>query len=62
MDIDQHLNSLKVNWDRLNLINDDDYKIPIRQFKVLIALSLPRTGMPHIFTESYVRGQGGNRN
>jgi hypothetical protein len=56
-DIDQHLTKLKVNWDRLNAIDNNEYKILLGQFKVLITSSLPR--MWDAFTEPYVGGQKG---
>jgi hypothetical protein len=56
-DIDQHLTKLKVNWDQLNTIDNNEYKILSGQFKVLITSSLPRTW--DTFTEPYIGGQKG---
>jgi hypothetical protein len=40
-DIPEHITNMKQHWDRLNLCDDEDFAIPERQFKVIIATSLP---------------------
>ena len=50
--INDHLTTLKKYWERLNLVNDDNFKIPEIQFKIAIASSLPSSW--DSFTEPYV--------
>ena len=52
--ISEHLNALKSYWERLNMIDDDDFKISDKFFKVMISSSLPITW--DTFTEAYVGG------
>jgi hypothetical protein len=40
-DINEHLTTLKKYWERLNLVDDDNFKIPEVQFKIAIVSSLP---------------------
>ena len=40
-DISEHLTTLKKYWERLNLVDDDNFKIPEVQFKIAIVSSLP---------------------
>ena len=35
-DVSEHLNTLKKYWERLNLVDDDNFKIPEVQFKIAI--------------------------
>lgn len=55
--ISEHLNALKSYWERLNMIDDDDFKISDKFFKVMISSSLPITW--DTFTEAYVGGRKG---
>jgi hypothetical protein len=40
-DISEHLTTLKKYWERLNLVDDGNFKIPEVQFKIAIVSSLP---------------------
>ena len=40
-DISEHLTTLKKYWERLNLVDDSNFKIPEVQFKIAIVSSLP---------------------
>jgi hypothetical protein len=40
-DVSEHLTNLKKYWERLNLVDDDNFKIPEVQFKIAIVSSLP---------------------
>ena len=40
-DVSEHLTTLKKYWERLNLVDDDSFKIPEVQFKIAIMSSLP---------------------
>ena len=55
--INDHLNQLKQYWERINQIDDDDFKISDVLFKVIISSSLPLSW--DTFTESYVGGRKG---
>jgi len=50
-----HLNQLKLYWECINLMADDDFKVSDNQFKVLISSSLPSSW--DTFTEGYVGRQ-----
>ena len=41
--ISDHLNKLKMYWERINLTADNNFKISDNQFKVLISTSLPHS-------------------
>lgn len=51
-DIVEHLTQLKKLWERLNVLEDSDFRITDMQFKTIIASSLPQTW--DVFTEPYV--------
>ena len=51
-DIVEHLTQLKRDWERLNVLEDADFRITDIQFKTIIASSLPPSW--DIFTEPYV--------
>ena len=51
-DISEHLTTLKKYWERLNLVDDDNFKIPEVQFKIAIVSSLPPSW--DSFTQSYI--------
>ena len=51
-DIGEHLTTLKKYWERLNLVDDDNFKIPEVQFKIAIVSSLPTSW--DNFTQSYI--------
>ena len=55
--ISEHLNTLKTYWERINLIDDEDFRIPDVLFKGIISSSLPLSW--DAFTEPYVGGQKG---
>ena len=55
--ISDHLTTLKTYWERINLISNDDFKLPDMYFKVIISLSLPASW--DTFTETFVGGQKG---
>lgn len=55
--IGEHLNALKSYWERLNMIDEDDFKISDKFFKVVISSSLPPSW--DMFTETYVGGRKG---
>ena len=57
-DIGEHLTTLKKSWERLNLVDDDQFKIPEAQFKIAIISSLPPSW--DTFTRPYITDQ--NRN
>ena len=40
-DVSEHLNTMKKYWERLNLVDDESFKIPEVQFKIAIVSSLP---------------------
>ena len=40
-DVSEHLNTMKKYWERLNLVDDVNFKIPEVQFKIAIVSSLP---------------------
>ena len=50
----EHLNQLKKYWERINQLNEDDFKISDVLFKVIISSSLPLSW--DTFTELYVGG------
>lgn len=50
--IDEHLTALKKYWERLNLVDDINFKIPEMQFKMTITSSLPDSWDP--FTRPYI--------
>ncbi len=56
-DIPEHLTELKKQWECLNMVDDDDFHISDKQFKTIIASSLPNTW--DVFTEPYVGGHKG---
>jgi hypothetical protein len=51
-DIVEHLTRLKKQWERLNVLDDDDFRITETQFKMIIASSLPKSW--DTFTEPYI--------
>jgi len=51
-DIVEHLTQLKRDWERLNVLDDADFRITDIQFKTIIASSLPPSW--DVFTEPYV--------
>ena len=51
-DISEHLTNLKKYWERLNLVDDPDFKIPETQFKIAIVSSLPESW--DNFTRPYI--------
>ena len=53
----EHLAQLKLQWERLNVLDDRDFHIPDKQFKTIIASSLPESW--DVFTEPYVGGRIG---
>jgi hypothetical protein len=55
--ISEHLNTLKQYWERINMMNDDDFKISDPLFKVIISSSLLFSW--DAFTEAYVGGRKG---
>ena len=55
--INEHLNQLKKYWERINQMNDEDFKISDILFKIIISSSLPLSW--DTFTESYVGGRKG---
>jgi hypothetical protein len=55
--IGDHLMTLKTYWERVNLMTNDDFKLPDLYFKIIISSSLPSSW--DIFTESYIGGQKG---
>ena len=55
--ISEHLNQLKKYWERINQMDDEDFKISDIFFKVIISSSLPLSW--DTFTESYVGGRKG---
>jgi hypothetical protein len=56
-DIIEHLAQLKRQWERLNVLDDREFHIADKQFKTIIASSLPETW--DTFTEPYVGGRMG---
>ena len=48
----EHLINLKKQWERLNVLDDEDFRITDIQFKTIIASSLPQSW--DAFTEPYV--------
>ncbi len=56
-DMIEHLAELKKLWERLNVLDDADFRITDIQFKTIIASSLPSSW--DVFTEPYVRRQVG---
>src|ERR1700761_2965689 len=57
VNISDHLNVLKTNWERINQVCDDDFKISDLLFKIIISSSLPMVW--DAFTEPYVGGRKG---
>ena len=55
--ISEHLAKLKEYWERINQINEDNFKISDTLFKIIISSSLPLSW--DTFTESYVGGRKG---
>lgn len=55
--ISEHLTQLKIHWERIQGIGDDEIKLTDFIFKILISSSLPRSWDQ--FTESYVGGHVG---
>jgi hypothetical protein len=53
-DINEHLNQLKKYWERINQLDENDFRISDVLFKVIISSSLPLSW--DTFTESYVGG------
>ncbi len=51
-DIVEHLTQLKKQWERLNVLDDEDFRITDIQFKTIIASLLPQSW--DAFTEPYV--------
>jgi hypothetical protein len=56
-DINEHLNQLKIYWERINQMNEENFKISDVLFKIIISSSLPLSW--DSFTESYVGGRKG---
>jgi transposase InsO family protein len=56
-DINEHLNKLKQYWERINQMNEEDFRISDVLFKIIISSSLPLSW--DTFTESYVGGRKG---
>ena len=52
--ITEHLAKLKEYWERINQINEDNFRISDTLFKIIISSSLPLSW--DTFTESYVGG------
>ena len=48
----EHLTKLKKQWERLNMLDDEDFRITDTQFKTIIASSLPKSW--DTFTDPYV--------
>jgi hypothetical protein len=59
-DIVDHLTCLKKQWEQLNVLNDEDFRITDVQFKMIITSSLPCAW--DVFTEPYVGGRKGTVN
>jgi gag-polypeptide of LTR copia-type/Integrase core domain/GAG-pre-integrase domain len=57
-DIGEHLTKLKKYWERLNLVDDDNFKIPEVQFKIAIISSLPVSW--DTFTRPYISTKKGD--
>ena len=57
-DISEHLTTLKKYWERLNLVDDSNFKIPEVQFKIAIISSLPPSW--DSFTRPYISIQKGD--
>jgi len=57
-DISDHLTTLKKYWERLNLVDDNNFKIPEVQFKIAIISSLPPSW--DNFTRPYISIQKGD--
>ena len=55
--ISEHLNLLKQYWERINQIDEHDFKISDVLFKIIISSSLPLSW--DTFTEAYVGGRKG---
>ena len=55
--INDHLNQLKQYWERINQINEENFKISDILFKIIISSSLPLSW--DTFTEPYVGGHKG---
>ena len=51
-DIVEHLNKLKEAWEKLNMLDNENFFIPDTQFKALLASSLPPSW--DIFMDPYV--------
>ncbi len=51
-DILQHLNNLKVNWECINVLSLEDFKISDLFFKIIISSSLPPSW--DNFTQAYI--------
>ena len=56
-DINGHLNQLKQYWERINQMNEENFKISDVLFKIIISSSLPLSW--DTFTEPYVGGRKG---
>jgi hypothetical protein len=57
-DISEHLTTLKKYWERLNLVDDSNFRIPEVQFKIAIISSLPTSW--DSFTRPYISVQKGD--
>ena len=55
-DLVEHLNKLKESWEKLNILNNRNFRITDTQFKSLIASSLPQSW--DFFTDPYVQDRG----
>ncbi|KAF8260560.1 hypothetical protein EI94DRAFT_1706198 [Lactarius quietus] len=55
--ISEHLTILKKYWEWINLMSDDNFKLPDLYFKIIISSSLPSSW--DIFTEPFVGGMKG---
>jgi hypothetical protein len=57
-DISEHLTTLKKYWERLNLVDNSNFRIPEVQFKIAIISSLPTSW--DSFTRTYISVQKGD--
>ena len=57
--ISDHLNVLKGYWERVNMMDDEDFRISDRFFKVIISSSLPANW--DAFTDAYVGSRKGEK-
>lgn len=57
--ISDHLNMLKGYWEHVNMMDDEDFRISDRFFKVIISSSLPANW--DVFTDAYVGSRKGEK-